>query len=168
MFHCAGREVQGHFGPTESGAEAAASASWRTSLRRRKSIQRLWAIRNSQGERGRLSSKGVELPVGMKQRVLNDIFAIEDRTGHARTVAVKLRTKVGDGLEKSQIAGFERTGKLIHIALYAPREVRGYGCLLVLFRHPLDDLIRGKAKRVIASATRRNTPIRNTNAIPVA
>ncbi len=47
----------GSTGMTRSGTTAAVSASFRTSWRRKKSIHRLWAIRNSHGASGRLSSK---------------------------------------------------------------------------------------------------------------
>src|SRR5439155_4388318 len=46
----------------------------------------------------------VQLAISLDQCLLHDIFAVHDRTRHARTVPVQTRPKRGDGLQKRQIA----------------------------------------------------------------
>ena len=70
-------------------------------------MHRLCAMRNSQGARGRLSSKLSEHPVGLEQRLLDDVLAVQDRPGHPGAVAVQARAEVGDRLEERHVAGLE-------------------------------------------------------------
>jgi hypothetical protein len=53
-------------------------------------MQRLRAIRNSQGPMGPALVVGVQAAIGIEQRILHDIFALEHGPGHARAVSVQL------------------------------------------------------------------------------
>src|SRR5258708_7628610 len=44
--------------------------------------------------------EGVELAVGLEERILHNVFAIHDGACHAGAVAVKARAQVRDGLEE--------------------------------------------------------------------
>ena len=82
-------------------------------------MQWLWAMRNSHGASGRLSSIGVEAAVGAKQRVLHDVFAVSDRAGHPGAVSVQLRPELADRFEKCQVPRVELSCVFHHVSLLA-------------------------------------------------
>src|SRR5256885_12211011 len=49
----------------------------------------------------------LELATRLEQRVLHDVLAVEDRSGHPRTVAVKARPKMGHRFQKGDITRVE-------------------------------------------------------------
>jgi hypothetical protein len=69
--------------------------------------------------------EGIQLAIGLEERLLDNILAVHDGPGHPRTVTVQARSKVADRLEKRQVAGFKgATGAwtvwTIHIDLTQP------------------------------------------------
>lgn len=68
--------------------------------------------------------KGVQLSIGDEQCLLDDIFAVHYRAGHARAVPMQARPEVADGFEKRQVAGLKGAGGTwvvgtVHIDIYA-------------------------------------------------
>ncbi len=73
--------------------------------------------------------EGLELAIGLEERVLNDVLAVRDRSGHARAVPVQARSEVADRLEKRKVARLETTGgdgirRRVHTNEYAASGVR--------------------------------------------
>jgi len=52
----------------------------------------------------------VESAVGLEQRILHHVFAVEHRTGHPGAVAVQLRPQIADGLEEGEVPSLEHAG----------------------------------------------------------
>src|SRR5262245_16863981 len=72
----------------------------------------------------------VQPPIGVEQRVLHDVLAVEYGTGHARAVFMKLWSQIPHRLQKREIArlkeariGWPRSGNIAdgvrHIMIYA-------------------------------------------------
>src|SRR5258708_3180516 len=57
---------------------------------------------------------GVEAAISTKKGVLNHIFAIRNRAGHARTISVQLGPELADGFKKCQVSSVKLSG-LFHI-----------------------------------------------------
>ena len=69
--------------------------------------------------------KGVELSIGLEERVLNDIFTIHYRPGHSGTITVETRPQVSNRFEEREITRLEWTtdieaSQIIHIDLAQP------------------------------------------------
>ena len=60
----------------------------------------------------------VELPIGVKQRVLHDVLAVEHRPRHPRAVSMELWAERGDRLEKRDVPRLEDPGRLGRGVLY--------------------------------------------------
>jgi hypothetical protein len=69
-------------------------------------------VRNPEQPRRKrtLVVEGVQLPVRVKQRVLDDILAVERRSGHSRTVTMQAWPEVGNRFQERQVARLEGTG----------------------------------------------------------
>src|SRR5260370_6174552 len=81
--------------------------------------------------------KGVELSIGLEERVLNHVLAVQHRSGHTRTVTVQAGPQVGDGFEERQVTRLEgarsvNANRIIHIDLLRVPWVFGYGPDLTL------------------------------------
>src|SRR5260221_10260986 len=72
--------------------------------------------------------KRVELSIGLEERVLNHVLAVQHRSGHTRTVTVQAGPQLGDGFEERQVTRLEGTrgfngGRIIHIDLHPAHSV---------------------------------------------
>jgi len=66
--------------------------------------------------------------IGLEERVLNHVLAVQHRSGHAGTVTVQAGPQVGDGFEEREVTRLKGTrevdaGRIIHIDLYAAHRV---------------------------------------------
>lgn len=72
--------------------------------------------------------KRVKLPIGLEQRVLNDILAVQHRSGHAGKETVQAGPEVSDGLRQRELTCLEGargvdTSRIIPIDVYVTRRV---------------------------------------------
>jgi hypothetical protein len=79
----------------------------------------------------------IELSIGIKKCFLNDVFAVHNGTGHAGAVAVEAWAQVGDGFEKSQVAGIKRTpgirvDNIVHTLHYDSARLKDTKARLIL------------------------------------
>jgi hypothetical protein len=64
----------------------------------------------------------VELPIGLEQGLLHNVFTVHDRPGHASAIAMQARAKRRDGFEKRKITCFNwafhvlRSVRIVHHA----------------------------------------------------
>src|SRR3954468_15771800 len=56
--------------------------------------------------------KRIDLPVGLEQRLLHDVFAIEHRSGHARAIAMQAQAQMRQRFEESGVAHIEETARV--------------------------------------------------------
>ncbi len=76
------------------------------------------------GRQGAVFRQGFQLAVGLKERLLDDILAVEYRSRHAGAVAVQAGAEVANGFEERDVAGLELAlgldvGGSVHIDGYA-------------------------------------------------
>ena len=84
------------------------------------------------GRQGALAVVGVELPICVKERVLDDVLAVQDGARHAGAVPVQARPQARDGLEKRDISGLEQSGRAggarsVHVSNYAAGRAQDTG-----------------------------------------
>ena len=75
-------------------------------------MQRLWAIRNSHGPSARRFVERVQLAVGLEQRLLHDVFAVQHRAGHPRAVPVQARPELRHRFQERLVAGVEEARRV--------------------------------------------------------
>ena len=89
-------------------------------------MQRLWAMRNSHGLERAAFVERVQLAVGLEQRLLHDVFAVQHRAGHPRAVPVQARPERGHRFQERLVARVEETRRVEvgvrgHVTRYACR-----------------------------------------------